>query len=336
MLERDRKLPARESTHAARIRIQNVTANAQKYPYDSLTNHEVSRKAGASVPSGLTTCYCLVQTPSHIAGVTHLRRRAGALQANATQKAAMVNSTSDDETVARASQQTRKPLGILMLDTRFPRIHGDLGNAATWNFDVLYNVVRGARASNVVSPNNIADIEPFINSALELESCGVAGITTSCGFLSLTQRRISERLSVPFAASSLLQIPVLETLIGPAKRVGILTIDSRALTARHLAAAHVALDTPIGGTENGEVFTRGILSDSPTLDVDACRRDNVQAAVELVDRHPQVGAIVLECTNMVPYAGAIRVATGRPVYSVYTFINWFYSGLHPDEFGQAQ
>ena len=36
------------------------------------------------------------------------------------------------------------PLGILMLEARFPRIPGDMGNGATWPFPVLFRVVRGA------------------------------------------------------------------------------------------------------------------------------------------------------------------------------------------------
>ncbi len=42
------------------------------------------------------------------------------------------------------------PLGILMLETRFARVPGDMGNATTWPFPVLYRVVRGASAERVV------------------------------------------------------------------------------------------------------------------------------------------------------------------------------------------
>ena len=42
-----------------------------------------------------------------------------------------------------------------------------------------------------------------------------------------------------------------------------------------------------------------------------------------------VGAIVLECTNMAPYADDIRRATGLPVFSILTLINWFQASLSP-------
>ena len=41
-------------------------------------------------------------------------------------------------------------VGMLMLETRFPRIPGDIGNAGTWPFPVLYKVVRGASPDHVV------------------------------------------------------------------------------------------------------------------------------------------------------------------------------------------
>jgi hypothetical protein len=222
-----------------------------------------------------------------------------------------------------------------MLDTHFPRIYGDLGNADTWPFQVIYKIVHGATASDAVSTKGIADINPFIQGALELESQGVVGITTSCGFLSLAQQQIANRLSVPFVASSLMQIPMLDMLLAPEKRAGVLTIDSRSLTRSHLVAAGAAIDTPVAGTENGKVFTDAILSDLPELDVKACRDDNVEAAQQLVEQHPSVGAIVLECTNMVPYAADIKQTTGLPVFSIYTLVNWLFSGLVPKKFQQA-
>ena len=74
-----------------------------------------------------------------------------------------------------------------------------------------------------------------------------------------------------------------------------------------------------------------ILRDALELDVEAARQDNVDAAKELVSRHPDLGAIVLECTNMTPYAADIRAATGLPVYSMVSFVSWFQSGLTPRE-----
>ena len=91
-------------------------------------------------------------------------------------------------------------------------------------------------------------------------------------------------------------------------------------------------ETPIGSTEGGRAFTRAILGNELELDVAVARADNVAAAQALVAAHPEIGALVLECTNMVPYAPAIQAATGLPVFSILSFVNWFQSGLVPKAF----
>ena len=101
------------------------------------------------------------------------------------------------------------------------------------------------------------------------------------------------------------------------------------VTVEHLAAANVPEDTPVATTECGREFTRAILGDEPELDVELARLDNVEAAERLVGDNPDIGAIVLECTNMVPYAADIRVSTGLPVFSIETFVRWFQAALVP-------
>ena len=58
----------------------------------------------------------------------------------------------------------------------------------------------------------------------------------------------------------------------------------------------------------------------------------MEAALEMQKKHPDIGALVLECTNMLPFAADIRDATGLPVYSMLSFVSWFQSGLVPRRF----
>ena len=221
-------------------------------------------------------------------------------------------------------------VGILMLDARFPRILGDVGNALTWPFPVLYKVVRGASPQRVVKERSAGLLEPFLDAAAVLVDQGADGITTSCGFLSLFQTELAARCNVPVATSALMQAPFIERLLPPGRRVGILTVSTATLLPEHLEAAGVALDTPVLGTdESGTEFTRVILNDEQHLDVAAAERDIVDAGKRLVATHPEVGAILLECTNMCPYAGALRAHTGLPVYDMYAFVTWFHAGLAP-------
>jgi len=220
-------------------------------------------------------------------------------------------------------------VGILMLETQFPRIVGDMG---TWSFPVQYRVVRGATPDLVVrnDPTELSDV--FIAAAKELVASGADGITTNCGFLALIQHQLSEAIGVPVAASSLMQVPWLQAMLPPSQRVGILTISKDTLTPAHLKAANIDIDTPIGGTDPNREFSSGILNDRATLDFDQCREDNLTAAKALMNEHKNIGAIVLECTNMIPYAADIRKLTGVPVYSIYSFVTWFQSGLMPRRF----
>ena len=225
-------------------------------------------------------------------------------------------------------------VGILMLEARFPRIPGDMGNATTWPFPVQYRVVRGASPDRVVRRNSEGLLDAFINASKDLVADGVDGITTNCGFLSLFQAELAAAVGVPVASSSLMQVAAVNAILPPNRKAGILTISASTLTARHLEAAGVPPETPIGTTENGKEFTRVILNDEFELDVEAARADNVVAAKALVDANPDLGALVLECTNMTPYAADIRFATGLPVYSMLSFVNWFQSALVPQRFGE--
>ncbi len=223
-------------------------------------------------------------------------------------------------------------LGILMLETQFPRIFGDMGNARTWPFPVHYRVVRGATPDRVVRRRGDGLLEAFIAAGRELVADGVDGITTNCGFLSLFQDDLADALDVPVATSSLMQAPMIEAMLPTHQRVGILTISAETLSRGHLEAIGVDPATPIVGTDGGREFSRVILNDEAELDVVLAMQDNVEAARALTDAHPDVGAILLECTNMVPYAAAVRKATGRPVFSIYSFLSWFQASLEPRRF----
>lgn len=223
-------------------------------------------------------------------------------------------------------------VGILMLEARFPRIPGDMGNALSWPFPVQYKVVRSASPDRVVRKGADGLLDTFIAAARELAADGVDGITTNCGFLSLFQAELAEAVGIPVATSSLMQVDMVNRLLPPGKRAGILTISASSLTPAHLAKACVPEGTPVGTTEGLREFTRAILDNEPELDVALARQDNVDAALALQSANPDLGAIVLECTNMVPYAADISVATGLPVFSIHSFVSWFHSSLVPARF----
>jgi len=194
-------------------------------------------------------------------------------------------------------------------------------------------VVRGASPEKVVLQGARGLLPDFLEAAQDLVRLGAEAITTNCGFLSLFQKEIAAATDVPVATSSLMQVPWVQATLAPGKRVGVVTVSASSLTPAHLEAAGVPLDAPVVGTENGKEFFRVLIKgEKEDLDIGLAEQDVVEAGRELVAQHPEVGAIVLECTNMPPYASALRAAVGLPVYDIYSMITWFHAGLRPRAF----
>ncbi len=223
-------------------------------------------------------------------------------------------------------------VGILMLDTLFPRVPGDMCNAGTWPFPVLFKVVKGANAARVAARDG-GMLDDFIAGGRDLIAQGADGITTNCGFLTHYQGALTEALGVPVAASSLFQVPLVEALLPPGRRVGVITIHAPNLKPDLLVAAGAAADTPVVGTEEGTEFCAAIHANRVQMDIAASEADVMAAGDALVAKHPAVGAVVLECTNLTPYAAALSERLRLPVFSIYTFLTWFQAGLHPRDFG---
>lgn len=216
-------------------------------------------------------------------------------------------------------------VGVLMLDTRFPRPPGDIGAAQTYaraGIPVRFLTVAGASPVRVVQQADASLIRPFVDGARRLAQEGAALVTTSCGFLASFQDALAAAVPVPVLTSSLLQA-------GSLARPGIVTFDAAALGPHILQAAGVPAGTPVAGLQPGCEFHRRILANDTTLDFAEAQRDVVEAAERLVEQHPGIGNIVFECTNMPPYREAVARATGRPVHDIETLVlnRWRALGL---------
>ena len=225
-------------------------------------------------------------------------------------------------------------VGIIMLDTLFPRIKGDIGNPCTFDFPVQFKVVKGASPEKIVLQADKNLIQPFIAAGRWLIKKGANVITTSCGFLSLFHNELTQALDVPVFSSSLLQVPMAQSIIGKEQRVGIITAHKMALTQQHLAAINIEHYHPeIIGMEKSEEFSSVFLGGKQTLDTKKCGKEMQETALKLKKRHPDIGAIVLECTNMPPYAQIVHTATGGlPIFDMVTMINYAHSTINCKKF----
>lgn len=205
-----------------------------------------------------------------------------------------------------------------MLDTRFPRPVGDVGNPASWPVATLIERVEGAWPRTVVQSaaglRASGMLKAFVLAARKLERQGACAITTSCGFLVLLQQELQAAVGVPVVTSSLLQLP---ELLRTEARAGVLTISATCLDSAYLAAAGVGPEqlgqVVVQGVETQGEFAAAILGNHTDFDLEAARIEVVAAAVALKNRAPELQTVVLECTNMPPYADAIRQATGLHV-----------------------
>ena len=207
-------------------------------------------------------------------------------------------------------------LGILILDTRFPRPPGDIGCGRTFEragIAARYLRMQGVDPQRAVIEGDDALLEPILQGARQLERDGAAMIATTCGFLCRYQQPLARALGVPVLTSSLLQVRELQA-------PGIVTIDRDSLGRRELAAVGVGAEVPVQGVRHDAEFRRRILGNQPSLDLRQAGEDVVEAARLLVESHPEVRNVVLECTNMPPYRAAVERATGRPVHDMETLL----------------
>jgi hypothetical protein len=218
----------------------------------------------------------------------------------------------------------RSPLGILMLDTRFPRIVGDIGNAASFDYPVIFRRMEGIGSADAVTthPDRPRVLAALKANAEALAAEGAVGLSTSCGFLALYQDDLSAVSPVPVATSALLHIKALK-----GRKVGVITASAKNLTPAHFAAVGAPTDTLFVGLPEDSSFAGTFLRNGLTLDRDLVEREVVAAGRSLVAQHPGIDTVVLECTNLPPYRKALEKELGLPVVDVLDLLRGFYAGL---------
>lgn len=219
-------------------------------------------------------------------------------------------------------------IGILMLDSRFPRFIGDIGHPETFEPAALVKIVRNATPRRVVTEQASGLVEDFIDAATELEQEGVDLITTSCGFLVLHQAKLQASVNVPLVSSSLLAVPIaIEVLRKRGLQPAILTISADNLTNAHLQAANCPSDIPVGAPDPKGHFCTQILSNNASMDNNLAREEIIATTTELMRSHNNIGALVLECTNMPPYASDLERLFKIPILSLPSLLPFLQIGL---------
>lgn len=217
-------------------------------------------------------------------------------------------------------EQGLVPKGLMQLEA----LPGNSTNPETYPFPVKMVQVPGACVETVITNPSPKLLQEMIEISKGLAAEGVKAITTSCGFNAVFQRELADALDIPVLTSSLLQIPFVHNLIGKEKTIAIITANKNALTEEHLKACGVTQDmkTRVFGLEGAKEWSKIFDCPDENFDMDAVEKEIIGTAMKAAAENPSVGAIVLECTDLPPFAEKIRKATGLPVFDFVSMIGY--------------
>ncbi|MEX0317915.1 MAG: aspartate/glutamate racemase family protein [Ruegeria sp.] len=209
-------------------------------------------------------------------------------------------------------------IGVLSLESYFPKPPGHIKNPSSLPFTVMYEMLDGITVPELLGNPTGEMKDRLIEAAKRLEAKGVHAITGSCGFLALFQREIAQAVSVPVFVSSLIQVPMVYQMTQAP--VGVLTASADALTDAHLEGVGAAgVPIVVQGLDHTEEFATVILRNERTaMDLDKVEAELIEAAQGMMARAPEIGAVVLECTDLPPYAHKLQQAIRRPVFDLTT------------------
>ena len=213
---------------------------------------------------------------------------------------------------------------------QFEEIPGHFMHPDTFDFPLRFERVDGANFNTIVRNPSNKILNKMIKISQKLEEEGIKAITTSCGFNAIFQKELAEAVEIPVFSSSLLQVPIAYRMLGRDKCVGIITADKDSLTGKHLQAVGIDSSIPvsIAGVEDTESFSNVRENPKSDLDVKKFRSEVVEVARQLIEKEKgNVGAIVMECTDLPSFSGDINEMSGLPVFDIVTLTNWVYASI---------
>lgn len=215
-------------------------------------------------------------------------------------------------------------IGVLLIDCFNPFIPGDVGNACTYDYPVLYHVVPDVTIKRLVEEGDLALTHKVIEAARYLEAHGVKAITSDCGYMLHFQDALREAVSIPVMISSLIQLPFISGLLPLSRSIGIICASSKSLTEDMLSIAYPSRNRKlvIAGMEEQPEFCAAILEEKGSIDPSLVEAEMLIVGRELLARDPNIGAILVECSNLPPYAKALQEEVQLPVFDFTTMIDY--------------
>ncbi|MGT2911438.1 aspartate/glutamate racemase family protein [Streptococcus cameli] len=216
-------------------------------------------------------------------------------------------------------------IGIITIDFDYVKMPGNVANASTFNFPVIYEIVK-FEIEDLFEGN--PDLLPMIiEAAQNLEKKGVRAIVGACGYFNNFQEEIKNAVTIPVYLSSVLQLPIIKMGLKAEQKIAVLVADGKGADRSFFAKANASIDDCIV-EEIGSLDSFAPIRYIKTyLDHEKLGNDLADVAERLVKDHPDIGAILLECSDLPPYAAQIQSRVGLPVFDFITLINWLHHSL---------
>lgn len=214
---------------------------------------------------------------------------------------------------------------------------GNSTNPKTFSFPVRYERIQGANSRTIVEEPNAVVLDAMIKAAQKMEQDGIRAITTSCGYNALLQKELADSVSIPVFTSSLLQVPMVYLMLNQKQTIGVMTARKYSfLTPKHLSAVGISESIPlsfINLEETSEEWFKIFANSERPVDLEKIRHEIIESAKMLVQKNPNIGAIILECTDLPPFAKSIQRATNLAVFDIVTLTNMVYESIIRKNFG---
>lgn len=224
-------------------------------------------------------------------------------------------------------------IGILQLDCSLPFIPGDVDNADTYDFPVIYKVVPGlSTKACLAGAPELA--RAAVESAVALEKQGVRAISSDCGFMLQFQGAVREAVKVPVCMSSLLQLPLIAASLAPARPIAVITADSKNLTPQFLARAGISTANSliVRGLQDKPEFKTAVFDEKGSIDAGKVETEVIETVRDIVREAPDLGAVLFECSMLPPYARTMQQAVGLPIYDFVTMIDYLQAATHRERY----
>lgn len=211
------------------------------------------------------------------------------------------------------------PEGLMQLEA----LPGNSTNRNSYPFPVRLVHVPGACVETVITHPSEKLLEDMITICKKLqEEEGIRAIATSCGFNAIFQQKLAVATKMPIFSSALLQVPLVQNLIGRERTVAILTANKSALTREHFHACGITDDMHVEvlGLEHAQEWSKIFDRPDERFDMKKVEEEIITTSKTAVLKNASIGAFVLECTDLPPFAAKISKVTGLPVFDFVTMV----------------